>query len=81
MACLDDFLANVTTPDTRKRIQSHAELVPYLSDPTSSLACSEIDDFIGGLTAWVNSSNYKVCIYSDGVTLISVRFHYFAILL
>ncbi|KAK3106105.1 hypothetical protein FSP39_012814 [Pinctada imbricata] len=57
---LDYFLPNVSTQDTRKRVQAHSELVPYLSDPHSSLYCTEIDEFIGGLVAWVNCSNYKI---------------------
>ncbi|XP_033732918.1 CLIP-associating protein 1-like isoform X3 [Pecten maximus] len=62
MATLDDFLPNVTTQDTRKRIQAHGELIPFLSDPHSSLTCGDIDELINGLTGWVNSSNYKVSI-------------------
>ncbi|XP_055995670.1 CLIP-associating protein 1-like isoform X35 [Ostrea edulis] len=57
---MDSFLPNVTTQDTRKRIQAHQELVPYLSDPHSSLTCPEMDEFIGGLVGWVNCSNYKI---------------------
>lgn len=49
METLDSFLPNVTTQDTRKRI-----------DPHSSLTCPEMDEFIGGLVGWVNCSNYKV---------------------
>lgn len=60
METLDSFLPNVTTQDTRKRIQAHQDLVPYLSDPHSSLTCPEMDEFIGGLVGWVNCSNYKV---------------------
>lgn len=60
METLDSFLPNVTTQDTRKRIQAHQDLVPYLSDPHSSLACPEMDEFIGGLVGWVNCSNYKI---------------------
>ena len=57
---LDDFLANVVTTDTRKRVQCYEDLLPYLSDPTSSLQCDEFDRFVEGLTGWINSSNYKV---------------------
>ncbi|XP_065941451.1 CLIP-associating protein 1 isoform X9 [Magallana gigas] len=60
METLDSFLPNVTTQDTRKRIQAHQDLVPYLSDPHSSLTCPEMDEFIGGLVGWVNCSNYKI---------------------
>ena len=57
---LDDFLANVTTQDTRKRLQTHGELITYLQDYDSSLACEDMDRFVDGLTGWVSSSNYKV---------------------
>ncbi|XP_064594427.1 CLIP-associating protein 1-like isoform X2 [Liolophura sinensis] len=57
---LDDFLPNIVTQDTRKRIQSHAELVPYLSDPRSGLDCEDIDLLVDGLVGWVNCSNYKI---------------------
>ncbi|XP_061178265.1 CLIP-associating protein 1-like isoform X1 [Saccostrea echinata] len=60
MTTLDTFLPNVTTQDTRKRIQAHQDLIPYLSDPHSSLNCPEMDEFIGGLVGWVNCSNYKI---------------------
>ncbi|XP_021373904.1 CLIP-associating protein 1-like isoform X5 [Mizuhopecten yessoensis] len=62
MATLDDFLPNVITQDTRKRIQAHGDLIPYLSDPHSSLTCGDIDELINGLVGWVNSSNYKVSV-------------------
>jgi hypothetical protein len=63
MSTLDEFTPGVTTSDTRKRIQTHADLVTYLRDPCCSISCLEIDEFIGGLVAWVNCSNYKVCLH------------------
>ena len=62
MARLVDFLDAVTTQDTRRRLQTHSELVPFLSDPRSSLDCEdyEMDSLIEGLAAWVKSSNFKV---------------------
>ncbi|GFS08140.1 CLIP-associating protein 1 [Elysia marginata] len=62
MASLTDFMDCVTTQDTRRRIQAHSELVPFLSDPRSSLECEdyELDTLIEGLTAWVKSSNFKI---------------------
>ncbi|KAK3765458.1 hypothetical protein RRG08_067004 [Elysia crispata] len=61
MASLVDFMDCVTTQDTRRRIQAHSELVPFLSDPRSSLECEdyELDSLIEGLAAWVRSSNFK----------------------
>ncbi|XP_036366142.1 CLIP-associating protein 1-B isoform X14 [Octopus sinensis] len=60
MASLDTFMRNVVTQDTRSRTQVHSELVSYLSDPGASLDCEDIDQFINGLVAWVNSSNFKI---------------------
>ena len=60
---LDSFLPGVATQDTRKRIQVHGELVSYLRDPANSINCDEMDRFVDGLTSWISSSNYKVCIY------------------
>ncbi|GFN94586.1 clip-associating protein 1 [Plakobranchus ocellatus] len=61
MASLTDYLESVTTQDTKKRLQAHAELVPFLSDPRSSLDCEDydLDTLIEGLAAWVKSSNFK----------------------
>ncbi|XP_067686715.1 CLIP-associating protein 1-like isoform X18 [Haliotis asinina] len=59
---LNDFMPNVTTQDTKKRFLVHTELVPYLSDPGSSLVCEDIDKFIEGLIGWVNCSNYKISV-------------------
>lgn len=60
MATLDDFTLGITTSDTRKRVQTHSDLVSHLRDPYSSIHCIDIDELIGGLVAWVNCSNYKV---------------------
>ncbi|BFZ06493.1 hypothetical protein BsWGS_09532 [Bradybaena similaris] len=62
MASLDDFMENVASQDTKRRLQAHAELVPFLSDPHSCLECTEfsIDQLIEGLAHWVKSSNFKV---------------------
>lgn len=53
-------MPNVITQDTRSRSLVHSDLVAYLSDPGASLACEDIDQFINGLVAWVNSSNFKI---------------------
>lgn len=57
---LDTFLPNVQTQDTRKRLQVHPELVAFLKDPESSLYCEEMDRLVDALSAWINSSNFKV---------------------
>lgn len=60
MATLDDYMEGVTSQETKRRLQAHAELVPFLSDPHSSMECSDIDQIIEGLSSWVKSSNFKV---------------------
>lgn len=60
MASLDTYLPNVTTTDTRKRLETHPDLVEYLRDPGNSVQCEDMDRFVDGLTAWISSSNYKV---------------------
>ncbi|XP_012939187.1 CLIP-associating protein 1-A, partial [Aplysia californica] len=62
MASLHDFMDSVVTQDTKRRLQTHGELVPFLSDPRSSLDLADFDSdqFIEGLTNWVKSSNFKV---------------------
>ena len=57
---LDYFYDNVCTQDTRKRTQTHPELVAYLKDHSTSLACEDFDKFVDGLNGWISSSNYKV---------------------
>ncbi|CAL1546836.1 unnamed protein product [Lymnaea stagnalis] len=62
MTTLEDFIEGVMTQDTKKRLQTHAELIPFLSDPRSSLECQEfnVDQLVEGLANWVKSSNFKV---------------------
>ncbi|XP_055860572.1 CLIP-associating protein 1-like isoform X3 [Biomphalaria glabrata] len=62
MSSLDDFIDGVTSQDTKKRLQTHADLIPFLSDPHSSLECQDfnVDQLIEGLAGWVKSSNFKV---------------------
>lgn len=57
---LDFFLANVLTQDTRRRLQTHEELLEYLRRDDSSLLCEEMDKLINGLSSWISSSNFKV---------------------
>ncbi|KAH9492417.1 hypothetical protein Btru_051059 [Bulinus truncatus] len=75
MKTLDAFIEGVTTQETKKRLQTHAELIPFLSDPHSSLECEEfnIDQLIEGLAGWVKSSNFKLDIIITSVTATTCR--------
>ncbi|XP_013391206.1 CLIP-associating protein 1-like [Lingula anatina] len=67
---LDDFMANVVTNDTHKRLDAYNGLVGYLSEPRSSLQCENMDEFVDGLVAWMNSSNYKIS--GNGLEVLSL---------
>jgi len=62
MASIHDFMEPVVSHDTKVRLQTHNDLVPFLSDPRSSLDLRDFDSeqFIEGLAQWVKSSNFKV---------------------
>ncbi|BFZ22654.1 hypothetical protein BsWGS_25692 [Bradybaena similaris] len=74
MASLDDFMENVTSQDTKRRLQAHADLVPFLSDPRSSLECSNfnIDQVVEGLANWIKSSNFRISLNGLEVLCIMV---------
>lgn len=57
---LDKFYDGVITADNRLRTTTYPQLVDFLQNPGTSCACDNIDRFIDGLAAWVNSSNFKV---------------------
>jgi CLIP-associating protein 1/2 len=57
---MDGFLPLLATTDTRIKLTVAMNLVNYLGDPNNSIKCSDIGQFIGGLVAWVQSSNNKL---------------------
>ncbi|XP_041372229.1 CLIP-associating protein 1-like isoform X3 [Gigantopelta aegis] len=59
---LNDFLQDVTTLDTRRRLVAYEELVKFLRDPTNSLDCDDVEAFIDGLVKWVHCSNFKISV-------------------
>lgn len=57
---LDGFLPHLGKHDTKFRQTLGADLLNYLSDPTNSIVCQDIGQFVDGLIPWMQSSNYKV---------------------
>jgi hypothetical protein len=58
------FLPLLATADTKINFTVSMDLVHYLGDPNNSIECSSIGRFIGGLVAWMQSSNTKVGAFS-----------------
>ncbi|NWI66093.1 CLAP1 protein, partial [Todus mexicanus] len=63
-AGMDYFCAQVQQKDVGRRMQVGQELLEYLGDPGRSPDVEQdqqrLDKVIDELTAWVNSSNFKV---------------------
>ncbi|NWR53413.1 CLAP1 protein, partial [Regulus satrapa] len=65
-AGMDYFCAQVQQKDVGRRMQVGQELLEYLGDPARSSDLEQdqqrLDKVIDELTAWVNSSNFKVAL-------------------
>ncbi|XP_010193448.1 PREDICTED: CLIP-associating protein 1-like, partial [Mesitornis unicolor] len=63
---MDYFCEQVQQKDVGRRMQVGQELLEYLSDPARSADLEQdqqrLDKVIDELTAWVNSSNFKVAL-------------------
>ncbi len=57
---LDYFLPLINTNDPKMKLSVGAKLLEYLSDPSNSIACSDIGFFVDNLVIWLQSSNFKV---------------------
>ncbi|NXR05643.1 CLAP1 protein, partial [Semnornis frantzii] len=64
LAGMDYFCDQVQQKDVGRRMQVGQELLEYLGDPARSTDLEQdqqrLDKVIDELTAWVNSSNFKV---------------------
>ncbi|KAH9383109.1 hypothetical protein HPB48_023844 [Haemaphysalis longicornis] len=57
---LEQFLPQLSSQDTKKRLQLGATILAYLEEPLSLVDTSEMGAIVDCLVAWLNSSNSKV---------------------
>ena len=57
------FLQGLNTTDTKKKLVIGSEIIKYLEDPTSSIECDDIGQFIDGVVVWLPNSNFKVSFF------------------
>ncbi|XP_075748296.1 CLIP-associating protein 1-B isoform X5 [Rhipicephalus microplus] len=67
---LEQFVPQLSSQDTKKRLQLGATLLSYLDDPLNLVDCTEMGAVIDGLVAWLNSSNSKVA--QNGLEILSI---------
>ncbi|KAL1426601.1 hypothetical protein MTO96_018183 [Rhipicephalus appendiculatus] len=67
---LEQFVPQLSSQDTKKRLQLGATLLSYLEDPLNLVDCTEMGAVIDGLVSWLNSSNSKVA--QNGLEILSI---------
>lgn len=60
---LDGFMPHLSKHDTKFRQQVGTDLLAFLAEPSNSIICQDIGQFIDGLIPWMQSSNYKVSLF------------------
>ena len=60
MAGLDQYMSDLTSTDTKKKLTVGQNIINYLEDDNNPLECEDIGGFIDGLVPWMQSSNFKV---------------------
>lgn len=65
---MDYWLAQIQQKDVGKRLQVGQDMIDYIADKQKSSDLEHdqtaLDKMVDGLaTSWVNSSNYKVCLF------------------
>ena len=59
MEGLDQFFADLSTVDTKKKITHGQNIINYLGDQNNSIECEDTGGFIDALVPWMQSSNFK----------------------
>ncbi|XP_077561916.1 CLIP-associating protein 1-B-like isoform X5 [Haemaphysalis longicornis] len=67
---LEQFLPQLSSQDTKKRLQLGATILAYLEEPLSLVDTSEMGAIVDCLVAWLNSSNSKVA--QNGLEILSI---------
>ena len=60
MAGLDQYMSDLSSTDTKKKLTVGQNIINYLEDDNNPLECEDIGGFIDGLVPWMQSSNFKV---------------------
>nr|CAH7724241.1 unnamed protein product [Callosobruchus chinensis] len=66
---LDGFIPYLSRQDLLFRQQLGADLLAYLAEPTNSVQCEDIGQFIDDLVPWMQSMNHKVS--STGIEVLT----------
>nr|CAI5847559.1 unnamed protein product [Callosobruchus analis] len=66
---LDGFIPYLSRQDLLFRQQLGADLLNYLAEPTNSVQCEDIGQFIDDLVPWMQSMNHKVS--STGIEVLT----------
>lgn len=57
---LDGFMPHLSKQDTKFRQQLGTDLLSFLAEPSNSIVCQDIGQFIDSLIPWLQSCNHKV---------------------
>lgn len=57
---LDGFLPHLSKQDTKFRQQLGTDLLSFLAEPSNSIVCQDIGQFIDSLIPWLQNCNHKV---------------------
>jgi len=60
MEGLDQFVTDLSTVDTKKKITHGQNVINYLGDQNNTIECEDMGAFIDALVPWMQSSNFKV---------------------
>lgn len=57
---LDGFMPHLVKQDIKFRQQLGADLLTFLAEPSNSIVCQDIGQFIDNLIPWLQNCNHKV---------------------
>lgn len=60
---MDNFAVHLSTTDTKKKLSIGQDIIDYLGQPENPTDCEDLGGFIDALVPWMQSSNFKVCMY------------------
>ena len=76
MEGLDQFFADLSTVDTKKKITHGQNIINYLGDQNNSIECEDTGGFIDALVPWMQSSNFKASYLKIALFLYCIEWLY-----